>query len=328
MSSVETTYSKEMTDSKGVAGWTPTTTSLRYSLSYLRLFELSFKALVDPQRFDPDGLKATDVEPPVNEVPVGYDVVVQRHQLLTTPIPVIQRLPRMIRYAPRQLLHFYTDLRGGADQAFKRMSSKTRSTVMRKVRSYREFCGGEIRWSTYKTIEEMPIFSRLARQVASNTYQERLFGAGLPNTEEFNRQMLELARRDSVRAFLLFHDERPVAYLYLPSADGMLIYDYLGYDPEYIDHSPGTVLQYLALEALYAEQRFPLYYWGFGYSQTKKIFSTGQVLGADVYYFKPTVRNQLAVRLHHSTDCFSEYLGRGLEKLNVKQTLKGWLKKW
>jgi len=262
----------------------------------------------------------------VEEVPGGYDLVVQRHQLLAGPIPVIQRLPGLIRYAPRQLLHFYTDLRGGPTKAFKGMSPKTRSTIVRKVRSYQEFSGGEIRWRTYSTAEEMLAFHRLARLLAQKTYQERLFDGGLPDSEAFRQQMIHLAGRDSVRGFMLFDGEKPVAYLYMPAPDGFLIYDYLGYDPEYAHRSPGTVLQYLALESLYAEQRFPLYYWGFGYSQTKKTFSTGEVLGADIYYFRPTLRNRLAVHFHYAMDRFSEYTGRWLEKLKLKQHIKRWLK--
>jgi hypothetical protein len=322
----QTVHPLESTDIKELARWKSKTVSLRYSLSYVKLFELQFKALEDPRSFNPDLPQVVDVEPPQKEVPAGYDVTVQRYQLLAAPIPVIRRFPKMLRYAPRQMLHFYTDMRD-PKQAFQGMSSKTRATVMRKVRSYREFCGGDIRWAMYKAPEEMLVYHRLAREVARKTYQERLFDSGLPDTEEFRGNMLDLAGRDLARGFLLFHGDRPVAYLYTPAPDGFLIYDYLGYDPEYANHSPGTVLQYLALAALHAEQRFPLYYWGFGQSQTKKIFSTGQVLGADIYYFRPTVRNQLAVRLHYATDRFSERLGEWLERLNVKQSIKRWLKR-
>jgi CelD/BcsL family acetyltransferase involved in cellulose biosynthesis len=316
----------EAAHNEEAAGWAAASTSLRYSLSDLKLFELTFKALIESARFDPDRERVTDVAPPVEEVPEGYDVLVQRHRLLATPIPVVRRLPKLIRYAPRQLLHFYTDLRGGEHQAFKQMSSKTRSTLRRKVRAYQTFCGGELRWNTYKRPEEMITFSRLAKELARRTYQEKLFGGGLPDTENFRQEMLDLARQDSVRAYLLFHGEKPVAYLYLPAADGTLIYDYLGYDPDYLQHSPGTVLQYLVLEELYREQRFPLYYWGFGYSQTKEMFCTGQVLGADIYYFRPTAWNQVAVFLHYATDRFSASAGRRLESLGIKQAIRRWLR--
>lgn len=313
--------------SNETATWNTQKVHLRYSLSYLKLFEWGFRALVDPSPFDPQRPMVSGVEPPVTEVPTGYDAVVQRHQPLSGNIAVIQRLPGLLCYAPRQLLHFYTDLTGGPEQAFSTMSSKTRSTVLRKVRRYKEFCASEIRWAAYQSPNEMLHFHELAREVARKTYQERLFDSGIPNTEAFRTYMLELARRDSVRGFVLFHGDRPIAYLYTPAPDGYLVYDYLGYDPEYADHSPGTVLQYLALEALYAERRFPLYYWGYGYSQTKHIFSSGQMLAADIYYFRPTLRNWFAVRLHYSIDRFSEGMGSLLNRFSLKQTIKRYLKR-
>jgi len=255
-----------MKGSKGTTEWNPKTIRLRYSLSDVKLFEVAFTALEESSSFSPDRRLASSVVPPMEEVPAGYDVVVQRYQLLANEIPVIQRLPKLLCYAPRQLLHYYTDLAGGPPQAFKGMSSKTRSSILRKVRHYRDFSGGEIHWGIYQTPDEMCVYHSLAREVARKTYQERLFDSGLPDGDSFRTQMLTLAERGLVRGFLLFHGSKPVAYLYTPAPDGYLVYDYLGYDPEYADKSPGTVLQYLALEALYAEGRFPLFYWGYGYS--------------------------------------------------------------
>ena len=139
----------------------------------------------------------------------------------------------------------------------------------------------------YKAPGEMLGYHKHAREIAGKTYQERLFDAGIPDTDAFRTHMVELARADLVRGFVLFHGENPVAYIYTPAPDGYLVYEYLGYDPAYARHSPGTVLHDLALKALCDEGRFPLYYWGYGFSQTKDIFSTGRFLGADIYYFVP-----------------------------------------
>ena len=307
-------------------GWTSKVISFRYSLSYVKLFEVTFNALVDPRPFDP-GRPLDAIEPPVAEIPANVDVVVARHQVLSAAIPTLVRLPRMLRYAPRQLHHYYTDLSGGPERAFRSMSSKTRSTVNRKVRAFEAFSEGEIRWRIYKTPDEMLKYHRLAREVAARTYQERLFDAGLPDSDSFRREMVELASQDLVRAFILFHQEKPIAYLYTPAPDGRLTYEYLGYDPDYAGHSPGTVLQYLALKALHEEARFPLYYWGYGYSQTKQIFSTGQVLAADIYYFRPTLRSYFAILLHVSTDWFSAKVGAVLDRLRLKERVKRWLKR-
>jgi CelD/BcsL family acetyltransferase involved in cellulose biosynthesis len=319
-----------MTEANGLnflAGWKPKPVQLRYSLSYVQLFAVSFKALEDPRPFNPDTPPVADAQLPVQQIPGGYDVIVERNRPLASPIAVIQRLPNMLRYAPRQMLHFYTDLRGGPEQAFRSMSAKTRSTLARKVRNYKEFCQGEIRWSVHKTPDEMLAYHQCAREVARKTYQERLFDSGLPDSQEFRANMLELAKRDLVRGWLLFHGEKPIAYLYTPAPDGFLVYEYLGYDPEYAQQSPGTVLQYLALESLYTDGRFPLYYWSYGESQTKKIFSTGQVLGADIYYFRPTLRNRLAVWLHYGIERLAKSMGSLLNKLQLKQRIKRWLKK-
>ena len=83
----------------------------------------------------------------------------------------------------------------------------------------------------------------------------------------------------------------------------------------------------MAPEMLHAEKRFPLYYWGYGYTQTKKVFSTGEVLGADIYYFRPTLRNQIAVRLHYAMDRFSERMGVLLDRMSLRGIIKRWLRK-
>jgi len=303
------------------------TIHLRFSLSYVKLFEISFKALENSRPFNPDCTRVTDLRPPLEQLPADYQVIVVRNEILQNEIPAIQCLPNLLRYAPQQTIYFYTDLRGGPQQAFKSMSSKTRSGITRKLRQFKEFCGGEIQWKEYRTRQELQTYFELARLVAQKTYQERLFDGGLPQTAEFRANTLELADRDCVRGFLLFHGEKPIAYLHTPAPDGFPVHDYLGYDPEYASHSPGTVLQYLALQSFYAEGKYPLYYWGYGYSQSKKIFSTGEVRGADIFYFRPTLRNHLAVRLHYATDRFSEGVGKFLEKLHLKQAIKRHLKK-
>jgi CelD/BcsL family acetyltransferase involved in cellulose biosynthesis len=305
----------------------PHTVALRYSLSYLKLFELKFNALENAHPFDPERPAFDNALEEVTHVPDGYDAIVLRNELLRDPIPKICTSSTVLRYAPRQLTHYYTLLHGDSNGPMAGMSSKTRSTLSRKVRRYREFCGGEIQWAVYRTPDEMREFFAVCRELVSKTYQERLFDSGLPDTEEFRAYTLDLAKRDAVRSFALFHGNKPIAYLHTPAPDGVLIYEYLGYDPAYAEYSPGTVLQYLALEKLHAEQRFGSYYWGYGYSQTKHIFATGQALGADIFYFRRTPRNVVAVHLHQAVDRFSESMGRLLDRLKVRQHLKKLLKK-
>src|SRR5579871_2063978 len=123
--------------------WKSKTIHFRYSVSYLKLFQIPFRALEDTRPFDPDRPAIEHIPLPPAEISSAYDVLVMRHQLLASRLPVISRIGDTLCYVPRQLPHFYTDLRGGPEQAFKAMSSKTRATIVRKVKQYKAFCGGE-----------------------------------------------------------------------------------------------------------------------------------------------------------------------------------------
>jgi CelD/BcsL family acetyltransferase involved in cellulose biosynthesis len=81
--------------------------------------------------------------------------------------------------------------------------------------------------------------------------------------------MRALARRDQMRGWLLFVDARPISYLYAPAEGDTLIYAYLGYDPEFADLSPGTVLQLEAMRQLMDEDGFRLFDFTEGEGQHK-----------------------------------------------------------
>ncbi|MHC4165023.1 MAG: GNAT family N-acetyltransferase, partial [Planctomycetota bacterium] len=216
----------------------------------------------------------------------------------------------------------YVDLGGTFDDYLKRFSSKSRSTLQRKVRKFGQLCGGEADWRAYRTRAEMDEFYRLAREVSRKTYQERLLDAGLPESDEFREEMLEAAERDGTRGYLLFHESRPVAYLHCPIHDGVVFYGYLGYDPEYAKWSPGTVLQRLALERLFEEAGLRMFDFTEGEGRHKSFFSTHSVLCADIYYLRRSLRNRCLVRLHSGLDAFSRALVRLLDRLGLKERIK------
>jgi len=98
-----------------------------------------------------------------------------------------------------------------------------------------------------------------------------------------------------VRAFLLFSEGRPVAYLYLPAAGATLIYAYLGYDPAFEDLSPGTVLQLEALKLLMAEGRFARLDFTEGDGQHKRLFATGGIPCVNVLLLSPGLVNRACI---------------------------------
>jgi CelD/BcsL family acetyltransferase involved in cellulose biosynthesis len=121
-----------------------------------------------------------------------------------------------------------------------------------------------------------------------------LLDAGLPSGPEAIAEMREKARRDQLRAWLLFVDGRPISYLYAPAEGDTLIYAHLGYDPNHAEYSPGTVLQLEAMRELMGEGRFRLFDFTEGEGQHKRQFATGGIDCVDLLLVRPTAANLLA----------------------------------
>jgi CelD/BcsL family acetyltransferase involved in cellulose biosynthesis len=213
-------------------------------------------------------------------------------------------------------------MRGTFQEYLATLSSKTRSTLKRKVKKFGEASGGLLDCRVYATAEEISEFHRLARAVAAETYQEKLFDGAIPSGDKFRNQMLKLASEGRIRGFLLFLREEPVSYLYLPAEGGVLEYSYLGYRPTVSDLSPGTVLLYLALEQLFSEHCFEKFDFSYGLSQTKEVFCTDKSLRADIHYFRTSIKNMLGVIAHAATDSFSAGSGRIMDRLGLRRRIR------
>lgn len=269
-----------------------------------------------------------NVIPTAQPLPPGQALQAGSQGFLIRSLPVTAHQPRLRRcagylcYVPSQYQRYYIDLNQSFDDYKKQFSSKTRSTITRKVKKYAEHCNGELDWRAYTRPDEMAEFFRLARSVSAKTYQEKLLDAGLPDSPEFAANLKNLAATDQLRAYILFDRGEPVSYLCCPCHDEVLIYEYLGYDPNYMKLSVGTVLQWLALESLFAERRFQLFDFTEGESDHKRLFATHSVQCANVFFLRSTLRNQLLLRAHMGVASASARLGKLLDLLGLKVRIK------
>lgn len=204
----------------------------------------------------------------------------------------------------------------------KGFSSKSRNTLTRKVRKFASFSGGAIDWREYSRGEEMAEFYELARAVSRKTYQEQVFSRGLPRHEQFCQSLATRADRGAARGYVLFFNCHPIGYLFCPIEQGILSYQYVGYDRDFQQWSPGTVLQYLVLEKLFAEGKHRMFDFSEGEGEHKRFFSTGCTLCADVFYFRRSLRNALLLRLHIGLRGFAAMAARAADRLGLKSAIK------
>jgi hypothetical protein len=84
---------------------------------------------------------------------------------------------KIIRYAAYRDKRYFIDLSSGSfDTYLARFSSKTRSTLRRKMRRFADFSGGAIDFRCYASPEEMIEFRRHAIAVSVPPINERSAG--------------------------------------------------------------------------------------------------------------------------------------------------------
>lgn len=300
---------------------------LRYSLGEIKLFNVKLEMAV---------LDAHFTELPNDEhvnwhdwaaVPAHVDGALVRSQ------PTLQELPRLteadtaIRFVPAQYNRFFVEFNSTFQEYLGQFSSKHRSNLKRDVRKFTEMSGGTLDWRCFRTPGEVADFLAHATALSKKTFQERLLGAGLPDSDEFKKAQLELAQQNRIRAFLLFDKGKPVSYLLTEvRAPDILLYRNLGYDPEYRSWSPGSVLHYVALERLFADGDLRMLDFTEGEGMHKQLFSTDSRRCADLYFFRPTFRIRALLALHSGLEIMSRMLVRALDSLGLKARVKKFIR--
>lgn len=223
---------------------------------------------------------------------------------------------------PQVYARHFIDMSLGHDGYLAQFSSKTRTTLKRKMRKLAEAGGGALDIRCYHRPADLDAFFAAALPLSGQTYQARLLDAGLPDDPGFRQEAQVLAEADNLRAYILFHNGQAIAYLYLPVVKDVLIYAYLGYDQASASLSPGTVLQMQALEQLFAEHRFRYFDFTEGDGAHKALFGTGQARCATVFLLKPTIANRALLAGHQGFNTAVEGTGAWLDRIGAKARIR------
>lgn len=306
--------------------WSPVPFVLSYRIGEITLFRKQFRGLALLEHFfdltdDPD-----EPRPPFDRLRGDIEVIVTRSHPMRDAIPAVSSQDGVLRYVVARYTRFHTELSGDFESYLGKFSAKSRSTLRRKVRRFVDL-GTSCEMRVYRRPEEMSEFHRLAREVSTLTYQEKLLDGGIPSGTEFLDELIEMASKDSVRAYVLFLHGKAVAYLCCPVVNGVLLYSYLGYDPKHADLSPGTVLQYLVFESLFKEKRFRAFDFTEGQGEHKRFFGTQETACADICYFADTLSSRSWVGLHRTFDKVSIAAAATLDRVGLKSRLKRFLRR-
>ncbi len=311
------------TKSQKFIRWTKSEFDLRYEVSDIRLFTKTFRGVISSfyfLDFEQDEL----LKSPAKFLS-KYDVQVA----LMNSCPVSRSSKRIsvqdgvIVYCMARYDHHYVNVQNSFEGYLGKFKSKTRATLKKKVHKFLQDGQDGAYFRKFKTATEMDTFLKLAAVVSAKTYQHRLFDRGIPSSREFRRGVMEQAERNLVRGYLLYLGGIPVAYTFAPFvSEGVILYDYNGYDPEFGKLSPGTVIQYKVIEDLCLDRDAKIYDLCIGEDEHKTLFSTNSTYCADILILRSSLGNMLIVFTHHALAYVSAKAGIFLDRLQLKRRLK------
>ena len=221
----------------------------------------------------------------------------------------------------------YVTIRGTFADYLAKFSSRSRSTLLRKVRKFETASHGATDWSTFRTPAEVEPFLSEALPLSRETYQHRLLDAGLPETGDFRRHLHSLAGENKFRGWLLRLDGRPTAYICSEAVGATLLYEYVGFDPKRSDLSPGTVLQFLVLEQLFSEHTFRHFDFTEGEGSHKEFFGTDSRRCGDVLITGESLSSALLLLSHRSFSTVATAIVSAVNRLGLKPALRRLLRR-
>jgi hypothetical protein len=176
------------------------------------------------------------------------------------------------------------------DEIYRRMSRERRKHTKASIKKLETGPEGKVSIVCYSSLPELDKLFHDAEAVAEKTYQRGL-GVGFADNPKV-RQRLELgARKGWLRAFVMYLGERPCAFWIGMLYYGAFVSEYMGYDPELRQHSPGMVLIMRVLERFCSradgDQVRELDF-GPGDAEYKVMLCTQTWQEANVFMFSPT----------------------------------------
>lgn len=198
----------------------------------------------------------------------------------------------LIAHVRQRYTRHHVDLTIGFDAYQAALSGNTRSGLKRKARRVMAASSATLDIRRFRDPGELAVFHGIARDISRRTYQERLFGGGLPEDAAFLDRMDRLAAADAARGWLLYVAGEPAAYLYCPIAAGVVLYDEVGHDPAFSDLSPGSVLMIEALRDLFAEGTLRRFDFTTGDGQHKRGFATHGAPCLDLLLLRASLPNR------------------------------------
>ena len=162
--------------------------------------------------------------------------------------------------------HRFIKMDGSYEQYLKQLSSKTRSDL---IRTRKRFTSRNSDWSVrcYQQVEEVDEFLDHAVVVSKKTWQYTEAGGGLRNNKVLRERFCMTAELGWFRSYILFVNERPIAFQVGHLFQGTFHAQEIGYEPAWAKQQVGIFLHTEIVQDLFSCNK-PIKVFDFGNTDT------------------------------------------------------------
>ncbi len=210
------------------------------------------------------------------------------------------------------------------DVVYRLMSRDRRKHTKASVKKLQLNQIGEPRLMCYRATAELDRIFHDAEEIARKTYQRGL-GAGFIDNPIVRARLALGAQKGWLRAYLLYLGDRPCAFWIGMLYHGTFVSEYMGYDPEFRQYSPGMVLIMRVIEGFCNRKDGDTVKeldFGLGHAEYKEALCSRNWLEAVVYIFSPTPKGLLLKLMRTTTRLLDVVIRKALGSTKTLPRLK------
>jgi hypothetical protein len=197
--------------------------------------------------------------------------------------------PLLRQHVTEPETHWELDLPSSLDELLRARSKATRHSLTRTMRKLERTYGDRLEVRRYTDPAQIDEFFRSVETIAPRTYQSGL-GVGFRDTPAHRGRVLGLMQQQRYRCWILFLDDRPVAFEHGALYRGRFRSGRPGYDPNFANLSVGTYLFLRTLDELCADDAASVVDHGIGDADYKRRFGTRCWQEANAMLYAPTLK--------------------------------------
>jgi CelD/BcsL family acetyltransferase involved in cellulose biosynthesis len=199
-------------------------------------------------------------------------------------LPGLAARDRLARPEPHSLMRLPATL----DQVYAGLSASSRADVRRKRKKMQVDFGDALKVTCIREAAEIEPALPTVEAIARKTYQRGLH-VGFEDTPQMLGRLKLYAQKGWLRIYLVHIGDKPCAFWIGTVYDNIFCSDYLGFDPQFRNYSPGTFLLSEMIKDFCAAGVNAIDF-GFGEGDYKGRFGNCRLMESSIYVFAPTLK--------------------------------------